>query len=144
MDNNMVLNSGFNELVFENRHKEYGAYQIRRRYKRNVLLASLISISIFCSGMVLYFVNLPDAMAAELPDKQDGTMIIPYIIPPPTTVQPPVKPIQVTHPAGPKTPTMNPNLTTPVVTTTQTAAPTNHDAGGSPNGDPNSLANNND
>jgi len=114
MDNNMVLNTGFNELVFENRHKGYGAYQLRRRYKRNVILAGLISISIFSSGMVLYFTNLPNAMAAEAPKDNGGVVVIPFD----GTIHPPVVPPKpIVHPAftAPKGPD-NPQFTTPKVT----------------------------
>jgi protein TonB len=46
-DWNSVVYEGRNELVFENRNKEYGAYIIRQRYSRSVNLALLISITFF-------------------------------------------------------------------------------------------------
>jgi periplasmic protein TonB len=54
MDNNLVLNSSFNELIFERRHKKYGAYQIRRTYRKNVLISALcVSAAIlFAFGMM--------------------------------------------------------------------------------------------
>ena len=77
MDTNMVLNASFNELVFENRHKDYGAYQIRKRYSKNVLLAGLLAVSIFAVAMGSYFINMPDANAAVIPivPKQDTHII---------------------------------------------------------------------
>lgn len=111
MDNNMVLNNGFNELVFENRHKEYGAYQIRRRYKRNVFLASVISISIFCSGMVLYFVNLPSAMA-EVPKVRETPIDISHVAP--TTVEP-IKKVDQPKPPAPAPKAPNNMLTNPII-----------------------------
>jgi protein TonB len=113
MDNNMVLNTGFNELVFENRHKKYGAYQIRRRYRRNVILSGLISISILCSGMVLYFLNLPEATAA-VPRFTNRDINLSRLVPP--TVDPPKPP---TKPVQPKSPpplgTTSKMITTPKI-----------------------------
>jgi len=113
MDNNMILNNGFNELIFENRHKDYGAYQIRRRYKRNVFLASLISISIFPSGIFLYFIFIPNAMA-EVPKEKPVVQILSIDN---SHIVDPVKPIKpeipVVHP--PKGPNVS-QLTNPLIT----------------------------
>jgi protein TonB len=64
----MVLNTSFNELVFENRHKNYGAYQIRKSYSRNVLLAGFLAVAFFSSALGAYFINKPD---------KNGTLVIP-------------------------------------------------------------------
>jgi protein TonB len=37
----------FDEIVFEHRNKEYGAYELRKRYDRNMNLAFIIAISVF-------------------------------------------------------------------------------------------------
>lgn len=42
-----VISQERNDLVFEHRNKEYGAYQIRREYDNAVLLALLITASFF-------------------------------------------------------------------------------------------------
>ena len=34
----------FDDIVFENRNQEYGAYQIRKKYNRVVLISLLIGI----------------------------------------------------------------------------------------------------
>ena len=49
-----VVAEGRNEIVFEKKNKEYGAYAIRRSYNRTVVLALLISVSTF-----LFFISLP-------------------------------------------------------------------------------------
>jgi protein TonB len=67
MDTNMVLNASFNELVFENRHKDYGAYQIRKRYSKNVLLSAFLAVAFFSTALGAYFVNMPDAHGAGVP-----------------------------------------------------------------------------
>lgn len=39
---------GFDELLFENRNKNYGAYALRKEYQTNVSKALLISLGFFC------------------------------------------------------------------------------------------------
>ena len=63
MDTNLVLNAGFNELVFENRNKNYGAYQIRRRYRRNVLLSALIASGLMLSAFATMIFSADKAVA---------------------------------------------------------------------------------
>ena len=41
-----VQSPGRNELVFANRFKEYGAYQIRSQFSKNQSLATLIALSV--------------------------------------------------------------------------------------------------
>jgi periplasmic protein TonB len=96
MDTNMVLNPSFNELVFENRHKNYGAYQIRKRYSRNVVLAGFLAVSIFTMAIGAYFINMPESQAGVPPVITDNRVdTIPMIIgdhPPKPRVQPPANP----------------------------------------------------
>lgn len=93
----MVLNASFNELVFENRHKKYGAYQIRKRYRKNVWLSVGIAVTFFSSALILYMGNMPDAVAAVIP-KTDSVKIVEY-----HSVEPKLKPI-----IQPSTPTQQP------------------------------------
>jgi protein TonB len=54
-----VTSYGRNEIVFEGRHKEYGAYAVRQRYTGALLLGLLVSVStgIVCAG-VPFIINL--------------------------------------------------------------------------------------
>ncbi len=75
----MVLNPSFNELVFENRHKDYGAYQIRKRYSKNVLLSGFLAVSLFAIAIGAYFINMPEAnalLALKKDHKVDTTIVI--------------------------------------------------------------------
>lgn len=74
----MVLNASFNELVFENRHKNYGAYQIRKRYSRNVLLAAFFAVTLFSMALGTYFINMPESQAGVPPiqPKMDTSLVI--------------------------------------------------------------------
>ena len=44
----------FDEIVFEKRNKEYGAYELRKRYNRNMNIAFGIAIAVF-----LFSVSIP-------------------------------------------------------------------------------------
>lgn len=49
----------FDDLLFEFRNKEYGAYQLRKRYNRVLLAGILISISIGCAAVLIPFLVKP-------------------------------------------------------------------------------------
>ncbi|MCU0456334.1 MAG: energy transducer TonB [Bacteroidales bacterium] len=42
----------FNDIVFELRNKEYGAYRLRKKYNRNVIIGSLIGILIIGTAVI--------------------------------------------------------------------------------------------
>lgn len=52
MDTNHRSSESFNDLIFENRNKEYGAYAIRRSYNDNLSKALLSSASLF--GIIVF------------------------------------------------------------------------------------------
>ncbi len=54
MDNKFILSQSFNEVIFEKRHKKYGAYEIRRRYTRRALVAVGAAILFFTSASLTW------------------------------------------------------------------------------------------
>jgi protein TonB len=52
----------FDDIVFEERNKEYGAYRLRKKYNRNVLIGMLIGIIIIGTAIITPYLN---AKAAE-------------------------------------------------------------------------------
>ena len=52
----------FDDIVFEERNKEYGAYRLRKKYNRNVLIGLLIGIIIIGTAIITPYLN---AKAAE-------------------------------------------------------------------------------
>src|SRR4030042_1642052 len=52
----------FDDIVFEIRNKEYGAYKLRKKYSRNVLIATLIGVIILSTAIITPYLN---AKAAE-------------------------------------------------------------------------------
>jgi len=89
---------GFDEIIFENRNKEYGAYDLRKRYK-SVTSLSIISAVAFCLTLftVLFF-TIEEGTASSGPE----TIIIavmddydPSLVQPPVETKPPPELIKV-------------------------------------------------
>lgn len=104
----MVLNPSFNELVFENRHKNYGAYQIRKRYNKNVLLAGFFAVVLFTAALGAYFINMPESQAAGVPLATPYHDSIVTIGEPKQNIKPIIK--QPVNPPAPKGSTNTSNL----------------------------------
>jgi protein TonB len=47
----------FDDIVFEARNKEYGAYKLRKKYNRNVLIGLLIGIIIIGTAIITPYIN---------------------------------------------------------------------------------------
>jgi protein TonB len=47
----------FDEIVFENRNKEYGAYWLRKKYSRNLLIGMIIGIIILGTAIIAPYIN---------------------------------------------------------------------------------------
>ena len=62
MANNSNNAPAFDDIVFEERNKEYGAYSLRKRYNRNVSIALLIGVLIIATAIITPYLN---AKAAE-------------------------------------------------------------------------------
>lgn len=45
------------ELVFENRNKEYGAFELRSKYKRTVMLSTLIGILLISAAVIVPYIK---------------------------------------------------------------------------------------
>jgi protein TonB len=58
---------GFDEIVFEHRNKEYGAYKLRKKYNRNVIIALIIGSLILGIAVITPYLN---AKAAEKNSKR--------------------------------------------------------------------------
>jgi len=51
------LTPTFDDIVFENRNKEYGAYEIRKKYNRVVLIATLIGVLVMFTAIIIPYIN---------------------------------------------------------------------------------------
>jgi protein TonB len=57
----------FDDIVFEVRNKEYGAYKLRKKYNRTVLIGTLIGVVVIATAIITPYLN---AKAAENRDKR--------------------------------------------------------------------------
>ena len=47
----------FDDIVFENRNKEYGAYQLRKKYNRVVVISTLIGCLALGLAVIIPYIN---------------------------------------------------------------------------------------
>src|ERR1017187_10372802 len=81
-----VTSFGRNEVVFEGRHKAYGAYYIRQRYSNSLLFSLLSAISLIAVCAVIpYFLR---HSPAPPPPPDNGEKVTPYVLPPTQKVTP--------------------------------------------------------
>jgi protein TonB len=57
MSNEKTNAPQFDDIVFESRNKEYGAYKLRKKYNRNVLISLLIGTIIIGTAIITPYIN---------------------------------------------------------------------------------------
>lgn len=73
MDTNKILSADFLDLLFDNRNKDYGAYELRRTYQRRV------AKSLIFTGMFVGLTFTGVVLASKLDPKEKSVFIIPDI-----------------------------------------------------------------
>ncbi|PZR27541.1 MAG: energy transducer TonB [Citrobacter freundii] len=99
MEANKILSSDLLDLVFEGRNKDYGAYELRKRYNKRITMALIIT------GSIALLALIGSIVASELKPKDDGKLDIkevtlaevkqeepPKELPPPPPPKPPDPP----------------------------------------------------
>lgn len=95
-----VTSGARNEIVFEERNRAYGAYQIRQNYNRNLLLIIAIMVASLglAYGIHRYISSLPEEEEITATDTSQFTMEAPpldeEVVPPPP--QEPIPPMERT------------------------------------------------
>jgi periplasmic protein TonB len=104
----------WDDLVFENRHKDYGAYAVRRHYSQNMTTGLGVSVSMAC--VLLFLPKILTMFGAD--EKIIAATTLPTLTEVITIVQPPlIEPPPVTPPPAAATQPMNNNIV-PQVTST--------------------------
>jgi len=57
MANEKIKAPGFDDIVFETRNKEYGAYRLRKKYSRNLLIGMIIGVIIIGTAIIAPYLN---------------------------------------------------------------------------------------
>jgi protein TonB len=91
----------FDDIVFEIRNKEYGAYRLRKKYSRNVFIATLLGIIIIATAIITPYLN---AKALESRAKREERQVeikmenldqpTDLVAPPPAPPPPPQETVQ--------------------------------------------------
>jgi protein TonB len=91
----------FDEIVFEDRNKEYGAYKLRKKYSRTVIVSMLIGIIILGTAVITPYLN---AKALENREKRAERQVeiklenldqpVEQVAPPPPPPPPPADVVQ--------------------------------------------------
>lgn len=100
MDINKILNADYLDLLFEGRNKEYGSYELRKKYKRRMLLGAFIAFFVFIAAFAATMIKPKDEVIVEKPVIKEVTLTNPPPLdphkppppPPPSTPPPPVRP----------------------------------------------------
>ncbi|MEI8201746.1 MAG: energy transducer TonB [Bacteroidota bacterium] len=101
------------EIVFSNRNKDYGAYNLRKVYKRNVTIALLISCAVLIVSVAVPMVtSYLNRKTSALEEKTVGAEML---APPPDKDTPPPPP-----PPPPEAMEQKVKFTAPIVTTDTT------------------------
>ena len=101
MANEKINAPAFDDIVFEVRNKEYGAYKLRKKYNRTVLIALSIGILILATAIITPFIS---SKAAENSKKRAERQVVikmenldtPHdiVAPPPPPPPPPTDVVQ--------------------------------------------------
>jgi periplasmic protein TonB len=100
-----LLNDEWIDIVFEDRNKEYGAYELRRRYSRNTALGIIFAIVFFTLGISAPLIidlikglstddellKVTEVTTLEAPPPIDKTVPPPPDVPPPPPLKSTVK-----------------------------------------------------
>lgn len=61
---------GFDEIVFENRNKEYGAYRLRKKYSRNVMIGMIAGIIVVGTAIITPYLKASAEVKAKRAERQ--------------------------------------------------------------------------
>jgi protein TonB len=82
----------FDDIVFEIRNKEYGAYRLRKRYNRNVLIALLIGTIIMSTAIITPYLNAKALVSRAKRAEREVEIKLENLDQPAETVVPPPPP----------------------------------------------------
>ena len=100
MANEKDVAPAFDDIVFEIRNKEYGAYSLRKKYSRHMLISLLIGILILGTAVITPFIN---AKSVENKKRAERTVVMnmeklntptDQVAPPPPPPPPPAEIVQ--------------------------------------------------
>ena len=82
----------FDDIVFEDRNKEYGAYKLRKRYTRTLLISVLIGVVILSTAVITPYLNAKAAESSKKRAEREVEIKLENLDTPNETVAPPPPP----------------------------------------------------
>lgn len=82
----------FNDIVFELRNQEYGAYKLRKKYNRNVLIGALIGILILGTAVITPHIYAKAMESKKAREERQVSMVMENLDQPTEQVAPPPPP----------------------------------------------------
>jgi len=82
----------FDDIVFESRNKEYGAYRLRKKYSRNLLIGLAIGIVIMGTAVITPYLNAKALVNQQKRDERQVEITMENLDQPTETVAPPPPP----------------------------------------------------
>jgi protein TonB len=82
----------FDDIVFEDRNKEYGAYKLRRRYKRSVILGLLLALLVGSTATITPYLNAKALVNRATREERQVEIKMENLDQPTETVAPPPPP----------------------------------------------------
>mgnify|MGYP001766502532 CR=1 FL=1 len=92
MAKNIERAPSFNDIVFEIRNKEYGAYRLRKKYNRNVLVGSLVGILIVATAVLTPHLYAKAMESKKAREERQVEMVMENLDQPTEQVAPPPPP----------------------------------------------------
>jgi periplasmic protein TonB len=89
----------FDEIIFGNRNKSYGAYDLRKRYKSTLSLSILFGVA-FCAIILIALTFLPEEGIASTSPKSIVIIMADPLVPdilPPATIKPPAEAVSLKY-----------------------------------------------
>jgi len=143
-------NVGLDEIVFENRNKEYGAYDLRKRDGKNSARAAILAIFLLTTGLVA-----PSVAKYIIPTGKVAEEVVPVVLdrlvqppldpntppppPPPASTPPPPKAEQIRYTAFEVKPDDQIVEEPPKMDDLKNTVASNKSAEGNPDGDPREI-----
>jgi protein TonB len=82
----------FDDIVFEIRNKEYGAYRLRKKYNRNVMIGALVGVLILCTAIITPHIYAKAAEGKKKREERQLEMVMENLDQPAEQVAPPPPP----------------------------------------------------
>ena len=92
MANNKERAPSFNDIVFELRNKEYGAYRLRKKYNRNVIIGSLVGILMICTAVIAPHIYAKAVESKKAREERQVEIVMENLDQPTEQVAPPPPP----------------------------------------------------